>query len=405
VDPRSPRAARAVAAALFAGVMLGNLLVLRAFTGGVRAAVVAGLLALVVPIAPLFGLGWSASRIASERVEAGEGLRAGSVIKVTLVLSLLVGLVLAGVGFQLAYGPISQFYPYPGTLALMLYRGSLCLPAVGAGIVIGVGLLLVERPRVLLPGALVFLVADVGLARAWFERGSGLLSFELAGAGLALPVAALLGAIIAGTLLFAVEGARTTLGTHLARPFDLTDLPRLVRDAILPAGALAWVGGVAAAWFALACRGAAAHGVVSAATALLVAALLACSLVDDAVRRRRVDALTWVAVAVMVLVGLGLLIVPRWPLLLLSAVPSGEPMLGSRLVGAVVLQELALAGMAWAGLLRHRRSEGVELAVSATVVIVLAVVLTLAYPPTLPAMAGVLIVARGLTVPLLRSGR
>jgi hypothetical protein len=250
----------------------------------------------------------------------------------------------------------------------------------------------------------VVLVADVGLAWAWFERGAGLLGFELAGAGLAIPVAALLGAMITGTLLFSVQAARATLGTHLGRPFDVIDLPRLARGSVRTAAVLLLVSSSAAAWFALALRGSESEGAAAAATALLVCGLMLASVSDAALRAGQHDTALAFAAVVGVL-GLVLTAVPGWSLFPLTELYVAEPMTGVRLCGVVLLQEAALAVVTHAGVLRHRRAEGVELLVTVAVVSVFAAALALLFTPSLPAMAGVLIVARGLVVPLLRSGR
>lgn len=385
-----------------AALLGGNLVVLRHFSEDTRASYLVGMLALGLPSGILAGIGVGCHRLAATRLAAGEGLAAGSVIKVGLVVALTVGLLLMIVGLQITYTPLGALLPSPTTGALFLYRGVVVLPVLGGALVLVAGLMVLEGWRGGVPGAAVAGLAALGFGLAWQGRGAGLAGYELAGASLALPLAALLGAVAQGSLLLTVQRARDDLGIHLARPFALGDVAALARASWRASLSLGAASLLATAWSLLVLRGSATMG---ADTGVLVVLLVGLGLAfgEDVAARAGGGrgGLRIAVVVLLVLGGLALLTVPHMALTPVEPHMDGVRTLGARLAGVALLHEAALRLVTDAGLLRHRRSVLLELAVFGLATTALLVVLSTSLDGLMPLAVAVL-AARGVSVPLLR---
>ncbi len=380
----------------------GNLVVLRLFSEDTRASYLVGMLALGLPAALLAGIAVGCLRLAAARLAGGEGLAAGSAIKVGLVLVLTVGLVLMIVGLQITYTPLGALLPSPTSGALFLYRGVVVVPVLGGAMVLAAGLMVLEGWRGGVPGAAVALLAALGFSAVWLNRGAGLAGYELAGASLALPLAALLGAVAQGSLLLTVQRAREDLGIHLARPFDLGDIAAVLGASWRASLALGAAALGATAWSLFVLRGSPSMGADTGILAVLLVGLSLAFGEDLAARAGAGGGVLRAAVVVLlVLLGAGLLIVPGLTLTPVEPHMDGVGTLAARLAGVALLHEAALRLVTDAGLLRHRRAVGLELAVFGVLTTVLLVVTSMSLDGLLPLVVAVLAV-RAVSVPLLR---
>lgn len=379
----------------------GNLAVLRSFSGSVQATLLAAILALAVPSAALVGAGIGTYRLSLEKMASGRGPAAGSVIKVSLVLLICSGFLAAIIGFQLAYGALGDTFPVTAVGALFIYRAVLALPAVGAAAALAAGLMVVERPLALVPAGVVGLVGNLAAAAIWVQRGGGTPGYELAGAALAVPVGALLGAVAVGTTLFAAGQGRERLQIHLARPFDVSDVASLLVRAGRPALVLTVASGAAWAWFTLACRQTHSPGEMAAVATILVAGL-AMALSRDLLEQSRAES-WWSSLALNValaVAGLALVIGPGVVLSALVIHPV-EPG-GARIAGIVLLHEVALWAATRRGWLRFSRPIGTEAMLLGVVALLGMTAVALVGESATSTLALSCLVARGLTVPLLR---
>ena len=404
---RSSRAglAAALVALTASAVLLGDLALARVHGGAIQATMVLGLLFLAVPAAALAGAGMAALALGRRRLGVGRGRDAGSAIKIAMVVVVGAGLMMALVGLQLSHGPLTGLFPVPQAGALFFYRAGTALPAVGALAVLSAGLLIVDRPWVLLPGLLLAAGVDLWLASRWLHRGASDLGFELAGAGLALPVAMLLAATAAGGLLLASGRARREMAVHLARPFHMADAGALLREAPWTvAGApliAAWVCLLSASMAQGEDRGDL-LGPLLALLAVVTMLVLALELGARAGAAARPGPLL-LAVS-LGLLGIGLVATPGT--LLFPLVPGlvhGNPsLIAPRLLGALTLVELVFHLLAWAGVLARRHPLRTELAVtgalSSTAVIGL---LGLGRHGAVPLLMSLLLV-RAATLPVMR---
>ena len=380
----------------------GNLVVLRLFSEDTRASFLVGMLALGLPSALLAGFAVGCLRLAATRLAGNEGLAAGSAIKVGLVLALTVGLALMIVGLQITYTPLGALLPSPIAGALFLYRGVVVVPVLGGALVLAAGLMVLEGWRGGLPGAAIAVLAALGFSTAWLDRGAGLAGYELAGASLALPLAALLGAVAQGSLLLTVQRAREDLGMHLARPFDLGDVAALLGASWRTSLALGAAAIGATAWSLLVLRSSPSMGADTGILAVLLVGL-GLAFGEDVAARAGAGGggLRTAVVVLLVLLGAGLLIVPRLILTPVEPHMDGVGTLAARLAGVVLLHEAALRLATDAGLLRHRRAVVVEFAVFGVLTTAALVVMSTSLDGLLPLVVAVLAV-RGVTVPLLR---
>jgi len=381
--------------------VLGNLAVLRDFHPMVPASLLAALLVIAIPGGALVGLGLGAYQVARQRLQDGQGREAGSVLKVSMVLVLCLGLVATVVGLQVAYGVLGGLFPASATGSLFLYRALVVLPAVGCSSVLVGGLLAVDRPRAVWPGLVVTSVGSVVAAGVWVGRGAGLPGYELAGAGLALPIAVLLGTMTFGALLFAIRAGREQLNIHLAKPFATGDALHVLRHGWRPGLALSLIAAVLLTWVWLAYRDASSLPAVPALSSILFTGLALSTVLVSIQRTGQAHrGLTVLVLAVLVLPGVGLLVVPRLTLSPFS--PYVDAIAGARLVGALLLHEVALWLATLKGWLELRRPLAVEMALLAGLAVGAGALMAALGVGGWPGLVMVLLVCRGLTVPLLR---
>jgi len=381
-------------------LLLGNLVVLREFAPSIAASLMVALLVLAVPGGALAGLGCGAYRLAVDRLREGRGREAGSAIKVALVLALCLGLLAVVIGLQLAYGVLGKLCPAPASGSLFLYRALVALPAVGCSAVLAGGLLAVDRPRSVWPGLAVTAVAAVVAASIWLYRGARLPGYELAGAGLAVPVASLLGTITMGALLYAVRAGRERLFVHLAKPFDVSDVASLLRLGWRPGVLLSAAAASSLLWVTLAFRDGSSLPSTPAAVTFVLAGLALSSCQVAALRSKRAGrGLTAVVLAALLVPGIGLLVAPG--LVLAPFTAHAVAQVGPRLAGVFMLHEVALWLATSKGWLAPRRSPVVELGALA-VVACGAGALAVWLGGGFTALMMVLLLCRGVTVPLLR---
>lgn len=382
-------------------LLLGNLAVLREFSPTVPASLMAAVLLLAVPGGALVGLGLGAYRVASVRLLAGRGREAGSALKVAVVLVLCLGLLATVIVLQLSYGVLGGFLPASATGSLFLYRASVALPAVGCSAVLAGGLLAVDRPRSVWPGLAVASVGAVVAAHLWVGRGAGLAGYELAGAGLSMPVAVLLGTMTFGALLLAVRDGRERLSIHLARPFALGDVASVLRCGWRPGVALALTAAATFAWMLLTYRDASALSVAPATATFLFTGLALSSVLLGAMSAGSASlVLLAVVLVALVLPGLGLVVAPRFTLSPFTS--HAETLTGVRLVGLILLQEAALCLAIRRGWLDLRRSPVVELVLLAGLSFGGGLVVMGLGADEWTALTMAVLISRGLTVPLLR---
>lgn len=400
-----PERLAAVAAALGgAALVLGNQVVLREFADVVRASYLVGMLALSFPAGVLAGVAVGCRRVAAARVAARRELDAGSAIKVGLVLVLTVGSLLMIVGLQITYTPLGALMPSPTTGALFIYRAVVVLPVLGGLLVLIAGLVVIEGWRGAVPGAVVALLAALGFAVAWQNRGASLPGYELAGASLAMPLAALMGAVAQGTLLLTVQRAREGLGIHLPRPFALGDVAVLIRASWGASLILATAGLLATVASLLVLRPGAAQG-ADAVVLVVVLVGLALALTEDAAARAGVGggAVRVATAALLLVAGVVLVTVPGPALTLISPDAGLAPTAGFRLAGAILLHELALRLATDLGLLRHRRRITLEAGVLVGLAAALfAGLLWIGDLDGLLPLTIAILAARGISAPLLR---
>ncbi len=385
-------------------LLLGNLAVLREFADVVRASYLVGMLALSLPAGLLAGVAVGCRRVAAARASAGRELAAGSAVKVALALVTVLGLLLMIVGLQITYTPLGALMPSPTAGALFIYRAVVVVPVLGGLLVLVAGLLVVEGWRGGVPGAAVALLAALGFAVAWQNRGTGLAGYELAGASLAMPLAALMGAVAQGSLLLTVQRARDGFGIHLPRPFDLGDVAVLVRASWRASLALGAAGLLATVASLVVLRSSEAQGADTLALVVVITGL-ALALVEDVAARAGVGGggLRVATAALLLVAGTALTAAPGPVLSLLAPGADLVPTAGFRFAGMILLHELALRLATDLGLLRHRRSVALEVGV--LVLLAAALLAGLLWlggmDGLLPATVAVL-AARGISVPLLR---
>ncbi len=351
----------------WAACLLGNLALSRAHGGALQATLVLGLLALSVPGGLLAGFAVAALTVGRRRCGVGRGRHAGSAIKVATTLVISLGVILTLLAFQLSTWPMAPLFPVPQAGALFFYRAGLALPALGVLAVLSAGLLVVDRPWVVLPALTVGVAADLWLASRWLHRGAGDLGFELAGIGLAFPVAMLLAAAGAGGLLLASARGRRELAIHRGRPFDMGDAGLLVREALLPSVRFAALALGLSALCVLMIRGEPRGdlvGVVMAVLAAGVALVLALDHLGRGGNERRPPAL--VLASLLGLTALCLLVLPS--IVAHALVPGlrygGATLAGVSLVGAVLAFELVVYLLTAGGWLRRRHPAWVEIGAS-----------------------------------------
>jgi hypothetical protein len=347
-------------------LLLGNLLLARVHGGAIQATLVLGLLLFAVPAAALTGAGMAARELGSRRLGVGRGRDAGSAIKIGMVVVIGAGLLVTLVGLQLSHGPLTSLFPVPQSGALFFYRVGTALPALGALAILSAGLLIVDRSWVLLPGLVLAAAVDLWLASRWLYRGASDVGFELAGVGLALPVALLLAATAAGGLLLASGRARNELAIHLARPFHMADAGALLRESPWTLAGAPLI----AAWICLLsvvmARGEARGDLLGPVMALFACVTM---LVLSLELGTRVGAAgrpgPLLMAASLGLLGSVLVVAPG--ALLFPLVPGlahgSTSMVAPRLLGSLALIELVFHLLAWAGLLARRHPLRIELAV------------------------------------------
>jgi len=356
--------------ALFAlagsAVLLGNLWLARVHGGAVQATLVLGLLLLTVPGAAVAGLGLSAHGLARRRVGVGRGRDAGSAIKIGMILVIVAGVLLALLGLQLSHGPLTRLFPVPQAGALFFYRAGTALPALGALAILSAGLLLVDRPWVLLPGLGIAVGVDLWLAGRWLHRGASDVGFELAGMGLALPVALLLAATAAGGLLLASDRGRKELAVHLARPFRMADAGAILREAPWNLAAPP----LAALWICLlfvAMAGGEARGDLVGPLMGWLACLTAVVIALEWTGRAGAGWDVGRLLLAGILAGVGLLLVALPSVLMFPLVPGlrhgDASLLAARILGTLALVELAFHLAARSGWLVPGRSPRFEWAI------------------------------------------
>lgn len=385
--------------------MLGNLALARVHGGACQATVVLAFLVLSIPGGLLAGLSFAVHAEAHRRLDVGQGRRGGSVVKVATVLAIGGGVIFALLTFQGATWPMARIFPDPQAGALFFYRAGLALPAVGVLAVLSAGLLVVDRPRVLVPGLTVAVGADLWLASTWLHRGAGDLGFELAGMGLAVPVATLLAAGAAGGLLLANARGRDELAIHQARPFEMGDLAPLARASLGPSTCLAGLALAACTLYGVMLHGET-RGDLTAITMALLAAGAALALALD----RGGDAVAgWTPSTVLLLSALGLaglvLVASPGPLArgLVPGLHHGDPsMTAVRLVGALMLHEGVLFLLTRAGWLRRRLPTWIEVAATVLLVTVAALILVLWGRHGAVPLVLALLVSRAALLPVLR---
>ena len=341
-------------------------------------------------------------REAGRRLDVGQGRRGGSLVKIATVLAIGGGVLFALLAFQLATWPMARLFPDPQSGALFFYRAGLGLPAVAVLAVLSAGLSVVDRPRALLPGLLVAVVADLWLASTWLHRGAGDVGFELAGMGLAVPLAMLLAAGTAGGLLLSNARGRGEMAIHRGRPFDMGDLGPLLRAALGPS---LWLAGLAAAAAALtvALFLGDGRGEVAALTAAFLASGGVLALALDGFEGRRSPA----AIALATLRGLGGLLLLAWPgplsLWLVPGLKHGEPsLMAIRLSGAILIQEVVVHLLTSRGWLRRRHPTWIDFAVTAAPVALAVAALLLWGRHGSVAVALSILVSRAALIPFLR---
>ena len=382
-------------------LLLGNLAVLREFSPAVPASLLAAILLLAVPGGALVGLGMGAQRVASERLADGRGREAGSALKVAMVLVLCLGVAVLMLGLQLAYTVFGGIFPASATGSLFLYRAIVALPAVGCSAVLAGGLFAVDRPRSVWPGLAVTAVSCVIAAHGWVGRGAGQPGYELAGAGLSLPVAVLLGTMTLGSLLFAVRAGRERLFIHLARPFAVMDAALILRHGWRPGLALSITAAAMLAWILLAYSSPSALAVVPAASTFLFTGLALSTVLHRSMGVGRADR-AWIAVVLVALLlpGLGLIAAPRFSLSPFTS--QVDALAGVRVVGVFLLHEAALWVATQRGWLRSRRPLFVELALLAVLALGGGALAVRLGTDGWTALTMATLISRGLTVPLLR---
>lgn len=386
-------------------LLLGNLALARVHGGARQATVVLAFLVLSIPGGLLAGLSVAVRAEAGRRLDLGQGRRGGSVIKIATVLAIGGGVIFALLTFQGATWPMARIFPDPQAGALFFYRAGLGLPAVGVLAVLSAGLLVVDRPRVLVPGLAVAVGADLWLASAWLYRGAGDVGFELAGMGLAVPVASLLAAGAAGGLLLANARGRNELAIHQARPFEMGDLAPLARAALGPSTGLAGLALAACMLYVVMLHGET-RGDLTAITMALLAVGAALSLSLD----RGGDASAgWTPTTVLLLSALGLaglvLVASPGPLArgLVPGLHHGDPsMTAVRLVGALMLHEGLVFLLTRAGWLRRRLPTWIEVGATVLAVAVAALILVLWGRHGAVPLVLALLVSRAALLPVLR---
>ncbi len=382
-------------------LLLGSGIIPRPFDAVIQATAVLNVLVLALLTAPLLVLAVGTYRLATTRHAQGRSLAAGSAIKVAVVTTLGVGLLGALSTFVAPFSGLIGLFPAPHAGALVLMRAGLALPAIGIGLCLAAGLLVVDRPAAVLPGLLMFVVVELVLTALWIDVGAGP-NLELAGAGLAWPIAALLGAVTGGTLLLAAASARGELGIHLSRPFDIKDLFQLVRlglPALLPTVVFPVLAGLYSVAVMTGDRGpeAAIVGVLLFPAGLLVVAAGELVLRSEPGRGR----LGWGILGLLLAAGVLLLVAPG---LVRSALTQGSEasLAGIRLLGAGLLHEIGLALATRLGWLRMRSTgqwEWLALCLTAIPLTVLMVILGI---QSVTVVTLGWIVCRAVTVPFLR---
>jgi len=386
----------------WAALLLGSLFLARIHGGGRQATVLLALLTLTIPGGLLAGLAVAVRKEAGRRLDVGQGRRGGSLVKIATVLAIGGGVIFALLAFQLATWPMARIFPDPQSGALYFYRAGLGLPAVAVLAVLSAGLGVVDRPRALVPGLLVAVVAALWIASAWLHRGAGDVGFELAGMGLAVPVAMLLAAGTTGGLLLSNARGREELAIHRARPFDMGDLGPLLRGALGPSLRLAGLALAATTLTVVMLRGET-RGEVAALAAVFLATGGALALVLDGCEGHG----TPTALVLTALLALGGLLLMAWPgPLTLALVPGlryGEPSLVAlRITGALLIHEVVVFQLTRMGWLHRRHPTWLEIAATALPVALAVVALVLwDRHGAVPVMLCIL-VCRAALIPFLR---
>lgn len=382
-------------------VLLGNGVIPRPFDPLIQTTAVLNVLVVALLAAPLVLLAAGTYRLANERHEGGESSLAGSAIKVAAVAALGLGFVGALAAFVAPFTGLVGLFPAPHAGALVLMRSGLALPAIGIGLCLAAGLLVLDRPAAVLPGLLIFVAVELVLTFLWSDVGAGP-NLELAGAGLAWPISALLGAVTGGTLLLCAAPARSKLGVHLSRPFDVKDLVPLVRlglPVLLPAVGLPVLAG-AYAVAVMTGRGGPEAAVVG--VVLFPAGILLVTAAEIQARKQGDrPILGWVLWGLIVASGLLLVVAPG---LLRTAITRdvAASLLGIRMLGIGLLHEggLALATrLGWLTLRGSGRREWLALGLTTIPLMTLMVILGI-QSVTLVTLGW--IVCRAVTVPFLR---
>lgn len=342
-------------AATAGGLVAANLVLLRPLGAAVQCTGLVAAALLAVLAAPFAAWAGAAFELGRERLEA-DGLAAGSAVRVAAVAGLTLALPAVAVVFVAASSPLTGWMPLPTSGALFWVRAGLALPAVALGLALGAGLLLVERPVVLIPGLIVVLAGDLAMAWWWMARGIGGPGMELAGVGMGCAVGALTAAVVVGASALGAARPRRLLALHQPTPFPLEDVPALVRRAT-PAAALAVATAACVAGLVIGTARAGDGGAVAVAGSLAVVLALAAG-GDVVLRGRRAAVARWLVVAVLVTGGAVLIASPvACAAAFLGPADAAElPRAAVRLVGGLALLEAGVAAATvWGVLQLHPR--------------------------------------------------